>query len=276
MSDDASTSTSAEDLITCDRVGTTATIRLARPAKRNAMTVGMWRRLAGLCAELASDRQVRAVVVTGAGPSFCSGADVSALTESDATLKAVVGAAEVGLRALPVPTVAAIRGHCWGGGMQIAVACDLRIATTDASFAVPPARLGVVYPAASLRAMTALVGPGVTKRMIFTGDPISAADALRVGLLEQVVEPDDLTGAVDALVAACAPRSLLSQSAAKAVVNAMIDEQDAERVYQRFQAEWAASGDGREGPAAFLAKRSPEYRWHPADLPDSGSRGQDS
>ena len=149
--------------------GAVATLTINRPAKRNALTPVMWRRLAEVCAELAADPGLRVLVVTGAGPSFCAGADISSLSQDEAELKAVVQTAERALRSLPMPSIAKVRGHCLGGGNQIAVACDLRVADSTATFGVPPARLGVVYPVGSTRALVELVGPAAAKRLIFTG-----------------------------------------------------------------------------------------------------------
>lgn len=261
------------DLVIVDVAENRATITLNRPEKRNALTVEMYERLLDILTELPHDRRVRAVVLTGAGRSFCSGADVSALRVDDAVLKAAVKATETALRDLPLPTVAAIRGHCWGGGMQLAIACDLRLATADATFAVPPARLGVVYPAESICAMTALVGPAVTKRLIYAGDPIDVDEAWRVGLVDQRLpaEPEvALDEAVTALLDSFRPRSLLSQAAGKQIVNACVDAggegRDAASSYHWYQRLWPDSGDGAEGPQAFFDKRAPQFRWHPADL----------
>lgn len=248
-------------------------ITLDRPDKRNAMTLQMWQAVTAACDRLAHDTDVRTVLISGAGKSFCSGADVSALHQGDAAMKAVVAEAESALRELPVPTIALIHGHCWGGGMQLAVACDLRLATPDATFAVPPARLGVVYTPASLRTMIALIGPSATKRMLFSGDPLDAEAALRLGLVDELVpvSTSDPSAALAALLTrgeelaeSFAPRSLLSQVAAKAVVNAVVDATGAEHVYDRYLALWGESADGAEGPAAFLERRSPTFTWHPA------------
>jgi len=247
--------------------GPVATLTINRPAKRNALTVAMWRELAELCAELDADPGVRVLVVTGAGPSFCAGADISSLSEDEAVLKAVVAAAERALRNLAMPSIAKIRGHCLGGGNQIAVACDLRVADSTASFGVPPARLGVIYPVGSTRALVELVGPAAAKRLIFTAQPIDAAQALRIGLVEQVVEPSELDAAVAELVATMLPLAPMTQFAAKELVNLIADGGDADLAFERWVAHWRQSGDGSEGPQAFLARRTPVFGWRqePAD-----------
>jgi enoyl-CoA hydratase/carnithine racemase len=243
--------------------GPVATLTINRPAKRNALTVAMWRELAAICAELDADPRLRVLVVTGAGSSFCAGADISSLSEDEAVLKEVVETAERALRGLAMPSIAKIRGHCFGGGNQIAVACDLRVADTGASFAVPPARLGVIYPVGSTRALVELVGPAAAKRLIFTAQPIDAAQALRIGLVEQVVEPGELDAAVAELVAAILPLAPMTQFAGKELVNLIADGRDADAAFERWTARWRLSADGVEGPQAFLARRQPVFTWRP-------------
>jgi enoyl-CoA hydratase/carnithine racemase len=223
----------------------------------------MWRELAVICARLDADPGLRVLVVTGAGPSFCAGADISSLSEDEAVLKSVVETAERALRNLAMPSIARISGHCLGGGNQIAVACDLRVADSTASFGVPPARLGVIYPVGSTRALVELVGPAAAKRLIFTAQPIDAAQALRVGLVEQVVEPDELDAAVAELVAAILPLAPMTQFAAKELVNLIADGGDADAAFERWVAQWRLSADGAEGPRAFLGRREPVFSWRP-------------
>jgi enoyl-CoA hydratase/carnithine racemase len=247
-----------------ERRDSAATVTIDRPAKHNALTVDMWRTLAGICTELATDPDLRVVVVSGAGPSFCAGADISALSTDDATMKIVVAEAERRLRSIPVPTVAKIRGHCLGGGSQIAVACDLRLCDTSATFGVPPARLSVVYPVSSTRALVELVGPSAAKRLIFTAVPVDAAEALRIGLVDEAVPPGELDGAVDRLLAQLLAAAPLTQAAAKEMINAIADGADAESVHEGWYRRWAASADGTEGPRAFLERRPPVFGWRPA------------
>jgi enoyl-CoA hydratase/carnithine racemase len=243
--------------------GPIATLTINRPAKRNALTVAMWHRLAEVCAELDADPSLRVLVLTGAGPSFCAGADISSLSEDEVELKSAVETAERALRNLAMPSIAKVRGHCLGGGNQLAVACDLRVADSTASFGVPPARLGVIYPVGSTRALVELVGPAAAKRLIFTAQPVDAAQALRIGLVDQVVEPEELDAAVDELVAAMLPLAPMTQLAGKELVNLIADGGDADAAFERWAARWQLSADGVEGPAAFLARRPPVFSWRP-------------
>lgn len=247
--------------VTVTSAGPVAEVRIDRPEKRNALTLAMWRELAGICADLDADAGLRAVIVTGSGPSFCAGADISALSEDDATMKAAVHAAEEALRRLAVPTIAKIRGHCLGGGNQIAVACDLRLADSTAVFAVPPARLGVIYPVNSTRALVELVGPATAKRLLFTASSIDATQALQVGLVDQVVAPAELDSAVAEVVESILPLAPMTQIASKQLIDTIARGGDADALHERWYAAWAAHEDGREGPRAFLERRVPAFTW---------------
>ena len=146
--------------------GHIATITLARPEKRNAMTLDMWRELAWLAEQLDGRDDVRAVVLTGSHDSFCAGADITEFDElrnDTAQVLAYDAIYEAGCRALETlgkPVIAAINGYCMGGGCNLALACDIRFAAPQATFAIPAARLSVVYGAAGTRRLLNLVGPG--------------------------------------------------------------------------------------------------------------------
>lgn len=241
-----------------------ATITIDRPEKRNALTVDMWRTVSAICADLSADPSLRVVVLTGSGQSFCAGADISALSADEPTMREVVADAERALRSLAVPTIAKISGHCMGGGSQLAIACDLRVADETASFAVPPAKLGVIYAASSVRALTELVGPAWTKRLIFMAQTITADTALRIGLVEQLVAPAELDAVVEGMIAALLPLSPMTQLATKQMVNLIGDGGDVDSAYLDWLSEWCLSPDGSEGPRAFLERRTPNFSWRPS------------
>jgi enoyl-CoA hydratase/carnithine racemase len=246
--------------------GVVATIWLNRPSKRNAMNYEMWASLRELASQLASDPSVRVVVVRGSGQHFCAGADITELNVArgaeEHSFADVNSAAEDALAGLPKPTIAYISGDCIGGGCAIAIDCDLRIATTDARFGITPAKLGIVYPAASLERATHLLGPATTKRLLFTGELIDAAEALRVGLVDEVVGAAAGQERLATLTGVLAARSLLTQAATKS----MVAEVAAHGVVPRdVQDHWkgiaAGALDGVEGIAAFVEKRSPRFAW---------------
>lgn len=234
-----------------------ATVVVRHPARRNAMTTAMWRALPPLLEELAADPAVGALVLTGADGTFCAGADISSLRESPGEAQLLAVRAEEALAAFPKPTLAAIRGHCVGGGSQLAAACDLRFAEEGALFGVTPAKLGIVYPASSTRRLVALTGPATAKYLLFSGELIDAARALRTGLVDEVLPEGELDKRVAEFTRILVSRSRLTQSAAKEFADGRTDRD----AYWAGQAR--GSGDTAEGVAAFLERRRPEFGWRP-------------
>ncbi|MGW5654822.1 enoyl-CoA hydratase/isomerase family protein [Streptomyces humi] len=232
-----------------------ATVVIGNAAKRNAMTAAMWRALPPLLGELAADPAVRALVLTGEGPTFCAGADISTLRGSPAEAQALAVAAEEALAAFPKPTLAAVRGHCVGGGAQLAAACDLRFAEQGAQFGVTPAKLGIVYPAASTRRLVSLVGPATTKYLLFSGELIDSERALRTGLVDEVLPEGELDKRVAEFTRTLVTRSQLTQVAAKEFANGRTDRDD------HWARQAGASGDTTEGVAAFLERRQARFTW---------------
>ncbi|MFF1293415.1 MULTISPECIES: enoyl-CoA hydratase/isomerase family protein [unclassified Streptomyces] len=232
-----------------------ATVVIHHPAKRNAMTAAMWRALPPLLDALAADPDVRALVLTGEGGTFCAGADISTLQGSPDEAQGLAMAAEEALAAFPKPTLAAIRGHCVGGGSQLAAACDLRFAQEGSLFGVTPAKLGIVYPASSTRRLVALVGPAATKYLLFSGELIDTERALRTGLVDEVLPEGELAKRVAEFTRILATRSQLTQAAAKEFANGVADR----------DGHWAeqarGNGDTAEGVAAFLERRQPRFSW---------------
>ncbi|MGA5551274.1 enoyl-CoA hydratase/isomerase family protein [Streptomyces pseudogriseolus] len=233
-----------------------ATVVIRHPAKRNAMTAAMWAALPPLLGALAADPGVRALVLTGDGGTFCAGADVSTLQGSPVEAQRLAVAAEEALAAFPKPALAAVRGHCVGGGAQLAAACDLRFAEEGALFGVTPAKLGIVYPSSATRRLVSLVGPSTAKYLLFSGELIGTERALRTGLVDEVLP----VGALDARVAeftrVLASRSLLTQAAAKEYAEGRTDRDG------HWLGQAAASDDTAEGVAAFLERRAPRFTWN--------------
>ncbi|MGY4959347.1 enoyl-CoA hydratase/isomerase family protein [Streptomyces sp. 900105245] len=232
-----------------------ATVVIRHPAKRNAMTAAMWRALPPLLDRLAHDPDVRVLVLTGEGGTFCAGADISTLQGSPEEAQGLAVAAEEALAAFPKPVLAVLRGHCVGGGAQLAAACDLRLAEEGALFGVTPARLGVVYPSSSTRRLVSLVGPATAKYLLFTAELIDAGRALRTGLVDEVLPGGELDERVAELTRILVSRSQLTQAAAKEFANGR-DDRDGHWTTQA-----RGSGDTAEGVAAFLERRRPEFTW---------------
>jgi enoyl-CoA hydratase/carnithine racemase len=243
------------------------TITFNNPDKRNAMSLEMWRGLVEILDRFEADPAVRAVVLTGAGPkAFVSGADISQFGEQRAdaaaqqTYDALTSAGRDRLAAFPRPVIARIRGFCLGGGVGIALQADLRIASEDAEFGIPAARLGLAYGAGMVRQLVALVGPAHARMLLYTGSRIDAAEAERIGLVNRTVRAEELADTVSELARTIAANAPLSVRAAKLAVSAAeapgsIDDS----LVQAAIATCFDSADYREGRAAFAAKRSPIF-----------------
>lgn len=241
-----------------------------RVDKRNALTREMWEALPGLLEPLAVDPAVKVLVVSGAGPTFSAGADISELVagadpnDPMAEIRAANLRAQAALREFPKPTLAVIRGHCIGGGLEIAVNCDFRFAAHGSTFGVTPARIGVVYPPAAIKVLLDLVGPATTKYLLFSGELLSAGQAELKGLVDRVVAADDLDVDVDAFAAKLVARSQLTIRSAKETVNSLLadDATGADAAaYKRYQ-ETISSGELTEGVRAFTEKRTPHFGWN--------------
>ena len=249
------------------REGHVAVLTIDRPDKRNAMTAAMWAGLPGVLAELAADAAVRVLLVTGAGPSFCAGADIADLLggPDPADPMAVVRrdnlAAQAALRDFPKPTIAMIRGHCIGGGVEIAACCDLRFTDPTGVFGVTPAKVGIVYTPSSTKALIDLVGPAMTKYLLFSGELIDAPTALRAGLVDRLVPADDLEAEVHRFAGVLAARSSLTQRATKQIVAALAAGGDGEAEAARWYPATVAAGELAEGVAAFTERRTPRFPW---------------
>lgn len=262
--------TESDELIRLDREEGIATIWLNRPGKRNAMNHAMWVRLERLASQLGTDRDVRVVVLRGSGQHFCAGADITELNvtrdDDERSFSQVVNDAELALAELPKPSVAFISGDCVGGGCSLAIDCDLRIATPDSRFGITPAKLGIIYPSPALERATHLLGPAVTKRMLFTGELIGAGDARAVGLIDEIVDAANGEERLATLTAVLATRSLLTQAAAKSMIAEIAAHgQVPHAVHQHWSDVAAGAADLVEGVAAFVEKRPPRFTWSGPD-----------
>ena len=247
--------------------GPVAVLTIDRPEKRNAMTAAMWAAVPEVLAGPAADPAVRALVVTGAGASFCAGADISDLlggadpADPMADVRRANLAAQAALRAFPKPTVAMIRGHCIGGGVEIAASCDLRFSDPSGLFGVTPAKVGIVYPPTSTKALMELVGPAMTKYLLFSGELIDAPTALRTGLVDQVVPAEGLESEVARFTGVLAERSGLTQRATKEIVAALSAGRDGEAEVAAWYRTTIDSGELAEGVTAFTERRRPQFPW---------------
>lgn len=250
--------------------GNAGFLALNRPDRRNAVTAAMWSGIPVVMEQLAAQSAVRVIVVTGAGEeAFASGADISefALNRGDAgqarAYEAQNEAALASIRGAGLPVIAKIHGYCIGGGLAIALACDLRIAAETAVFALPPAKLGLAYPVTGLRDLLGAVSAATAKDLLFTGRRVAAEEALRVGLVNKVVRTAELAATTDAIcadIAANAPLSILAAKRAVAAISTSIIPQDQLDELARLSDACFSSADYTEGRQAFLEKRKPNFR----------------
>jgi enoyl-CoA hydratase/carnithine racemase len=253
-----------DDPLVVTREGRVATLWLNRPAKRNAVTYEMWQGIARTCDELAADPSVRVLVVRGVGGHFCAGADIGDVAERGGEVYFVTQAADRALAAFPKPTIAFIEGSCVGGGAEIALSLDLRIAEAGARFGITPARLGIAYPPFAVERAVQALGPSATKHLLFSAELVDSARALQIGLVDEV--HDGLEAAEERLAAfttlLAEQRSGLTQQAAKAMVDEVVLTGGVSaETSERWSAEVAAGPDRPEGVAAFFEKRAPRFTW---------------
>ena len=244
-----------------EREGGIAHLVIDRTEKRNAFDQAMWVALPRLVADaVASDARV--IVLRSAAPGiFCAGADVAELMANKddagwrAANQAAINKAQRDLTRAAKPVIAFVDGDCVGGGCGLALACDIRVATPTARFGITPAKLGLVYPLHDTKLLVDLVGPGQAKRILFTGQLLDAAEALRIGLID-VIDHN-----ADALAETIAANSAHSTREMKAMVRRVLDGQagdDAETL-DTF-AEAFTLPDFLEGVGAFLEKRKARFK----------------
>ncbi|MFD4639101.1 enoyl-CoA hydratase/isomerase family protein [Lentzea sp. NPDC058436] len=242
--------------------GPVATLTINRPSKRNAMSYDMWSAIPGLLSRVSADEDVRVLVIRG-GEHFSAGADIAEFStlrrgaEGAAHYGEAVHAGERAIAQLDKPTIAAVSGFCVGGGCEIALACDIRIASVDARFGITPAKLGIVYNFTSTKALVDAVGPAWAKQILFSADLIDSAAALRIGLVNEVVESLDVR--VKELSEQIAGRAQVSVRGAKKIINSITDGGHEDDFVRALYAEAASSADYAEGVTAFLEKRPPRF-----------------
>lgn len=238
-------------------------------AKRNAVTLAGWASLGEAIAAIDNDDEVRVVVISGAGTAtFISGSDISEFSAKRSEAEAIrhyndVSDASIArLAAARRPLIAAIRGYCLGGGLAIALCCDMRVAAATAVFGIPAARVGLAYRYTGIARFLAAVGPANTNEIFMTARRYPAREALQMGLVNRVVPDDALDATIAELCEQVANNAPLTIEAVKAAVRELtkpIGEPDAS-LMEQFANRCFASEDYAEGRAAFMAKRKPNFK----------------
>lgn len=241
--------------------GPVAHLLIDRADKRNAFNMEMWQAMPGLLEQAANNTRLRLMIVRAAdGGAFSAGADIRELlaNKDDEVWReanqAAINRVQHDLARLPLPTIAFVEGDCVGGGCGIALACDLRVATSNARFGITPAKLGLVYPLHDVKLLIDLVGSGQAKRILYTGSLLDVEEAQRIGLVEMIADnPDELADAI----CAASPHSVRET---KKFVRRVLDGQAADDADTlRVFGEAFIGPDFAEGTKAFIEKRKPDF-----------------
>jgi len=243
-----------------------ATITVNRPDKRNALNAAVRREVGSALDQIRDDTNVRVVVFTGAGEkAFIAGADIGEFAQrTPLEQRAVMSGAVVfeTIAEFPKPTIAMINGFALGGGCELAIACDLRIAAYSARLGQPEIKLGIIPGGGGTQRLPRMIGPGQAMRLILTGELISAEEAARIGLVDLVVEDAELVPRTMDIARTMAQHSPVAVQLAKNAIRAALETPlSAGLRYERELFITAfASDDKREGISAFLEKRAPNFR----------------
>lgn len=255
------------DEITTEERGALLFVRLERASKRNALTRAMLERLGEIFAGVEARRDLRAVILSGAGPDFCAGTDIGELEgmgEAAASEKATRGQGVCDrIEFCGTPVIAAVQGAAAGGGCELALACHLRVASVGARFGLPEARLGVIPAYGGTGHLARAAGTGRALSAMLAGHEIDAEEAFRLGLVNRVVAPELLIPEAEALA-----RSIIDHAAplaARACLEAVtrgarLPLDEALRLEAELFAGLFATADVREGTRAFLEKRKPTFK----------------
>jgi len=260
--------TTTTDKMLSRKEGRIGYLTFNNPERHNAVSLEMWEAAAGYLDAFRDDEDIRVVVVTGAGgKAFISGADISKFEKERASeagvarYNAAVDRANDAFSHFPKPTIAMIRGYCIGGGLGLALCCDLRICTEGSKFAVPAAKLGLGYRYDGLKKLVDLVGPSFAKEIFYTARQFTAAEAQAMGLVNRVLPDGELGDYVRRYAETIAGNAPLTVDSVKFIVEqAVTDEsrRDLSRCEALVQACFA-SNDYIEGRKAFMEKRKPVF-----------------
>jgi len=250
------------------RQGAIGRVVFSRPERMNAVSFEMWAALPEIMNLLEADSEIRVIVLTGAGDkAFVAGADISQFGEARADASAGAAYEDANENAFTAiaevdkPTIAMIDGYCIGGGLAIALSCDLRFAAEGSTFAIPAAKLGLGYPPGGIKKLMGIVGPAFAREIFYTARRFDHAEALAMGLVNRVLPRTELESYTDRICADIAANAPLTIKAAKHTIGAILDDPaDYDRAKIDVLVEACFdSEDYREGRAAFLEKRPPRF-----------------
>lgn len=249
-----------------EKQGAVSVVTINRPQSLNTMTDEAWQEMEVLLQELDDDQETCCIVLTGAGKHFSAGIDLSVLRQVDSQhvmrnlprLQRLYDRWEK----LDQPVIAAINGVCIGSGMELALACDIRLAATDALFSIPEVQFGLSPDMGGSQRLARTVGPGQAKRLILGCERINAGEALRIGLVEQIVEPDKLLERALELAGSIASKPPVAVKFAKKAINLSLESSMyAGLLFEQAQSVFCCGTDDKnEAIAAFFEKRAPKFQ----------------
>ena len=244
-------------------------ITFNNPEKHNAVSIEMWDALEQILDGFRSSKDIRVIVLNGAGgKAFVSGADISKFDKERSSKEAVLSYNKrtqkvyENLETFPKPTIAMIDGYCIGGGLNLAVCCDIRICSEKSKFAMPAAKLSLGYPFSSIKRLFDVMGPGMAKHFMFTAEKISASEALACGLVQKLVSEDSIDSYVKAYALNIANNAPLTIKAMKQIgieISKNSDERDL-LLCEKLASACFDSEDYKEGRKAFMEKRKPNFQ----------------
>lgn len=249
-----------------------ASVEIDNPTQRNALTKTMCLELQDLMPRLEVDPEVNVVVLRGGGNTFCAGASITELSsvlldrQDDGTSVDHLSLADQAIASVKKPTMAMVDGACMGGGWQIASACDFIIASERSVYAITPAKIGIIYPRSGIERLVRQVGHARAKFILLTGQTFTAARALNLGLVADVVPDDDFEERCSSLVGSLRNRSRFSMHSMKHLVN--LTDMNHRGIDKEWEETWAAmpqSPDMGIGIKAFLSREQPRFTWSPTD-----------
>ena len=249
-----------------------ARLRLNNPEKRNPLDHEVLDAIAAVLPRLDRGIEIRCVVITGTGKAFSAGYDIGSIPaesferDAEALVAHPFAAAMDAVSAHPYPVLAAVNGHCLGGGLELAVRCDLRLCAAGAKLGMPPAKLGLIYGHTGLERFIDVVGVAATRDLFLTGRVLDAERALRIGLVTELAADEELEGAAVALAAEIAANAPLSMRGNKHAIEVLarrsrLSDQAAQELVE-LRESCFASDDFREGVTAFAEKRKPVWQGH--------------
>jgi enoyl-CoA hydratase/carnithine racemase len=244
-------------------------ITFNNPEKHNAVSIEMWDALENILDGFRENQNIRVIVLNGAGgKSFVSGADISKFDKERSSKDAVLSYNKrtqkvyESLETFPKPTIAMINGYCIGGGLNVAVCCDIRICSEKSKFAMPAAKLSLGYPFSSIKRLFDVMGPGMAKHFMFTAEKISADEALSCGLVQKLVKEDDLELFVNNYASTISKNAPLTIKAMKQIgieISKNSDDRDL-LLCEQLASACFDSEDYKEGRKAFMEKRSANFK----------------